>query len=642
MEQRVQTVYQFGPFRLETSEYRLLRDGEAVSLPHKAFEVLLALVESRGRVVLKEDLLKRVWPETFVEEANLAVAVSQLRKVLGDVQNGDHHYIETVRSIGYRFLALVRVIESPEINAQTAPIPDISVAVSPENLSRKAGAGMRLWRAPLISGTVVATLALLFGFNVGSWRDRLLSRGRAPHIESIAVLPLENLSRDPSEEYFADGMTEALITDLGKIGALRVISRTSVLRYKGTNKPVPEIARELHVDAIVEGSVQRFGDRVRITANLLHATTDRHLWAESYERDVRDMLALQTDVARAIAQEIRVKLTAQEQGRLARSHRVPPEAYEAYLQGRFYWNQRTCSKLKKALQYFESARDIDADWGLAYVGIADSNIMIPLYCQTPPGPLIARAHAAAVKALEIDNGLAEAHASRGLLYRSEWDWGAAAREFRQAIELNPSYASARQWYALYLSSLVRHDEALAEINRAIELDPLAPILGGAKALILFNAHRYPETIEWCRKAIDFDPAWPWFHFWLGAAYVETGTFGKGLTEFDTAHKLGQQERTLIYAGLAYAYARTGKRDEALKVLSEVKELLKKKNYVSSFDIGLVYIGLGEKKKALTSLENAADERSSDYLYWLNSLPWFASLHSDPHFQALLRRVGLPQ
>ncbi len=629
MEQRVQTVYQFGPFRLETSEYRLLRDGEAVSLPHKAFEVLLALVEGRGRVVLKEDLLKRVWPETFVEEANLAVAVSQLRKVLGDVQNGDHHYIETVRSIGYRFLAPVRVIESPEINAQTAAIPDISVAVPPENLSPKAGAGMRLWRAPLISGIVVATtLALLFGFNVGSWRDRLLSRGGPPHIESIAVLPLENLSGDPSEEYFADGMTEALITDLGKIGALRVISRTSVMRYIGTKKPVPEIARELHVDAIVEGSVQRFGDRVRITANLLHATTDRHLWAESYERDMRDMLALQSDVARAIAQEIRVKLTPQQKARLASARPTNPEAYQLYLKGRSHLETWTDSGIRVAIDYFERAIQRDPSSALAYAGLAEAAVRA--------GEKAEKARPAALQALQMDDELSEAHAMMGLVrFRYDWDWEGAESEFRRAIELNPNSTVSHHYHAHNLLVMGRTEEALVEDRRWIELDPFSPAPYEHLGWDYVGPRRYDEAIQALRKALQLDPNFHEAIYSLGLAYVQKGMLVEAIAQLRRAIDLsGRDPRDL--AGLGHAYALSGRRDEAWKILKEVKESSSRRDVLW---VAEVYAALDEKDQAFEWLDKAYRDRDFTFEF-LKYEPYWENLRSDPRFRDLLHRIGL--
>src|SRR5947208_450669 len=473
MERLAQVVYQFGPFRLESSEHRLLRDGEPVSLPHKAFEVLLALVENPGRLVLKEDLLKRVWPGMFVEEANLAVAVSQLRKLFSDRQNGEHHYhyIETVRSIGYRFVALVQIVQPmPEAYPQTAPVQSIAaVTVLPaEDLPRKAPGLRRLWPVPLRLGVAGIILALLFGFSRGGgWRDRLLRRASAPQIESIAVLPLENLSHDPAQEYFADGMTEALITDLGKIGALRVISRTSVMRYRGTKKPVPEIAGELNVDAIVEGSVQRFGDRVRITANLIHARTDRHMWAESYERDLRDMLALQTDVARAIAQEIQIKLTPQQKARLASAPPTDPAAYQLYVNGRTHLETWTDSGIRVAMDYFERAIQKDPLSAIAYAGLAEAAVRA--------GETAAKARAAALSALQADDELSEAHAVIGLVrFRYDWDWEGAESEFRRAIELDPNSTVAHHYYSHNLEVMGRTEEALVESKRWIELDPFSP------------------------------------------------------------------------------------------------------------------------------------------------------------------------
>jgi TolB-like protein/DNA-binding winged helix-turn-helix (wHTH) protein len=643
MEHPAEAVYRFGPFRLESSEHRLLRDGEPVSLPHKAFEVLLALVENPGRLVLREDLLKRVWPETFVEEANLAVAVSQLRKLLCDRQNGEHRYIETVRSIGYRFVAPVQIAEPlPEADAQTTPVQSISAVtvLPPEDLPRKAPGLMRLWPAPLISGIAVAILALLFGFNGRGWRDRLLGRASPPHIESIAVLPLENLSRDAEQGYFADGMTESLITELGKISALRVISRTSVMQYKGTHKPVLEIARELNVDAVVEGSVERFGDRARITANLLHARTDRHLWAGTYERDLRDILELQDQVAQDIASEIRVKLTPHERIQLASSGQINPEAHEAYLKGRFFWNKRTEQPLKKSIEYFEQAIEKEPRYALAYVGLADSYSILAQWDFLPPHEAYPKARAAATKALEIDEGLGEAHASLALVKQwYDWDFVGAERKYTRAIELNPNYAHAHHWYSELLGEMRRHEEAIAEIRKARGLDPLSLIINCIVGETFRFARRYEQALEQYRKTLEMDPNFAGTHEFLGRAYVEMGEYEKAISELRKGVALSGGSLGII-AELGHAYAVAGKRREAFQILRELKDASKRR-YVSPFLMALIYTGLGEKDQGFLWLEKAYEDRSN-LMSSLNVDPRFDPLRSDPRFQDLMRRIGLPQ
>ena len=615
----------FGVFDLDVKTGALHRSGHRVLLRPQASKILVMLAGRPGQVVTREEIKGRIWgTNTFVDfENGLNFSIRQIRAALNDDADTPR-YIETVPRSGYRFIAPVEAGKQPEHEQSESK----SLSGSLKKIS---------WGAiALAAGIVIAIAGALAIIDPGGWRSSLA--GAAP-VRSIAVLPLTNISGDPAQEYLVDGVTEELITQLAQIGALKVISRSSVMHYKGSSKTLPQIGSELNVDAVVEGSVQRSGNQIRITAQLIQAATDRHLWAQAYTRDSSDVLAMEQEVARAIANEIEVKLTPQEEARLSRVHQVVPEAYEDYLKGRYYWNQRVCSKLKKGLQYFESARDKDPQWALPYVGIADTSILMPQYCSTPAGPLILRARAAVQRALELDDGLAEAHASLGLIDRYEWNWDATAREFKRAIELKPSYASAHHWYGLYLSSQGRHEEALAEINRALELDPLAPILSGAKALVLFNAHRYDEVVDLCQKAADFDSTWPWFHFWRGAAHVEMGQLDLGLAELQTASRL-EPENTRIRAGLGYAYARAGKRGEAVKILNELNQL-SKGSYVSSFQVGLVYAGLGQKEKTLTYLQKSYGEQSNEYLFWLNSLPWFASLHSDPRFQDLLHRIGLP-
>jgi TolB-like protein/DNA-binding winged helix-turn-helix (wHTH) protein/Flp pilus assembly protein TadD len=591
----------------------------------QASKILVMLARRPGQLITREEIKDQIWgTHTFVDfENGLNFSIRQIRAALNDDADTPR-YIETLPRRGYRFIAPVDADRQPE-HEQT------------ESKRRSGPLKKARWGGiALAVGIVIAIAGTLAIIDPGGWRSRLV--GTAP-VRSIAVLPLANLSGDPAQEYLVDGVTEELITQLAQIGALKVISRSSAMHYKGTSETLPQIGRELNVDAVVEGSVQRSGNQIRITAQLIQTATDRHLWAQAYTRDSSDVLAMEQEVARAIADEIKVKLTPQEEARLSRVHQVVPEAYEDYLKGRYYWNQRVCAKMKKGMQYFESARDKDPQWALPYVGIADTNILMPLYCPIPAGPLIPQARAAVRRALELDDGLAEAHASLGLLYRYEWNWDATAREFKRAIELKPSYAPAHHWYGLYLSSQGRQEEAIAELDRALELDPLSPILSGAKALVLFNAHRYADVVDLCQKAADFDPTWPWFHFWLGAAQVEMGQFDRGLRELQTASRL-EQEHPLMRAALGYAYARAGKSGEAVRILGELNQL-SKGSYVDPFYVGLVYAGLGQDEEALTYLRKSSDELNAQYLFYLNTLPWFAGLNSDPHFQDLLYRIGLP-
>ncbi len=478
-------------------------------------------------------------------------------------------------------------------------------------------------------------LALLLWRNRGGLRKGVLGPSR---IEAVAVLPLQNLSRDPEQEYFADGMTEALIADLAKIAALRVISRTSVMQYKGTKKPLPEIARELNVHAVVEGAVLRSGDRVRITAQLIEATTDRHLWAESYERDFRDILALQSEVARAIASEIKIKVTPQEQARLAQTRPVNPGAYEAYLKGSYYSNKRTEEAITKAIEYFEKAVEKDPGYALAYAGLADSYSLLVRYGAVQPREAMPKAKVAAQKALQFDDTLAEAHTS--LAYASlhhDWNWKAAEQQFKRAIELTPNYATAHQWYARYLTAMGRFEEAIRQVQRARELEPLSLIINSAVGYAYYFARQYDRAIEESRKALEMEPNFSRTHWNLGLAYEQKGMFEPAIAEFQQAIALSG-ESPVIQAALAHAYAVAGKRGEAQKALDGLKELSSRR-YVPSYPIAGIYAGLGDRDQAFRWLEKAYEERDNGLPY-LKVDPILDVLRRDERFAALVRRVGL--
>jgi len=504
----------------------------------------------------------------------------------------------------------------------------------------KERAGNWRRRVFLAMGITIALMLLAIGLNVGGWRERLRGKPVSPRIESLAVLPLENLSRDPDQEYFADGMTEALITELAQIESLKVISRTSVMRYKGSKEPLSQIAKELKVDAVVEGSVQRSGDKVGINVQLIHAPTDRHLWAKSYERDLRDVLTLQREVASAITREIRVKLTPQEQSNLARAHQVDRAAYEAYLKGLYYSDRRTREGLTKGNEYFQQAIALDPNYALAHAGLAKSYVDLGGWLGFfSPREFLPQAKAEAIKALGIDDTLAEAHfslAETALEY--DWDWSKAEREYRRAIELNPNYAPAHHGYGTYLEALARFDEAIAERKRAQELDPLSPLQTADVGYPFYWAGQYDQAIEHYRSGLELDPNFFWSHLWIGEAYVEKGMHEEAIAEIRKAVVLSASN-TRVLATLGYAYGVSGRRSEALKVLNDLRAR-SKQSYVSPYFIALIYAGLGENNRTLEWLEKAYQERHP-YLILLKVQPVFRKLHSDPRFQDLLRRIGFP-
>ena len=488
-------------------------------------------------------------------------------------------------------------------------------------------------RRALLLATLTLTLAVAALVYVQ------LSRGRtevSTRIQSLAVLPLENLSSDPEQDYFADGMTEALITDLSKISALRVISRTSAMRYRGVKKSLREIARELDVDAVVEGSVLRVGDRVRITAQLIEAASDKHLWAESYERDSRDVLALQSEVAQAVAREIKITLTPEERSRLGRVSQVNPEAHEAYLKGRFYWNQRTEKGLKQSIEYFQRAIETDPAYAAAYSGLADAYGILGNNQFVTAHDSFPKARAAAVKALQLDDSLAEAHASLALIMQNyDWDWVGAEREFQRAFGLNPNYASAHQWYAFYLVGMGRYADAVAEIKKARHLDPLSPRINSNVGLILYYARDYDQALRELHNALELDPiGGRWF---LGWVYGQKRMYEEGIAVSLERSQLLEGRGTSL-PDLAHAYAVAGKTVEAKQTLKRIKEQ-SKRTYIPPDAIALVHVALNEKDKAFALLEEAYAQHNVLF-YWLKADPRFDPLRSDPRFQELLRRLGL--
>jgi TolB-like protein/Tfp pilus assembly protein PilF len=452
----------------------------------------------------------------------------------------------------------------------------------------------------------------------------------------LAVLPLESLSGDTSQAYFADGMTDELITELGQISALRVISRTSIMPYKTVRKPMSQIARELGVDAVVEGTVLRSGEQVRITAQLIRVPADEHLWARSYLGDLRDTLALQTTVARSIAQEIRISLSPQEEAALRKSKMVNPEAYEAYLKGRYFWNKRTAEGLNKAIQYFNEAIARDPKYAHAYAGLADSYALLGNSDLLNPREAYTKAKAAATQALELDDSLGEAHTSLAFcLGAYEWNWDDAEKEFLRAIAINPGYATAHQWYAMQLRAVGRFDEALAEIKKAESLDPLSLIISADVADVLFAARRYDEAVQQSQKTIDLDPDFAIAHFEMGQALAQKRRLSTAIEELQKANRLSGGDATCT-AVLAYAYAASGRNDEARKTLSDLRKMPSGR-FSYPADEALIHASLGENDKAITLLEKTYDIHFDAQV--LRS-PAFDALRSDPRFLMVLERIGL--
>ena len=465
-------------------------------------------------------------------------------------------------------------------------------------------------------------------------------QGTPGQIRSLLVLPLENLSRDPEQEYFADGLTEQLTTKLARISALRVLSRTTAMLYKGARKPLPEIARELDVDGVVEGTVLRSGGRVRISAQLIHAPTDTHLWAESYERELRKVLALQSEVAQAIAREVQVKLTPQEEAHFAEAKIVDPEAYEAYLKGRFQWNRRNAEEFGKAVRCFQQAIAKDPTYAVAYAGLADSLSIIGFWGLVPPVEGSGRAKGFALKALEMDLGLAEAHVSLAwatMLY--DYDFPAAEREFERSIELNPRLTQAHQWFGFYLALMGRYEESYTELKRAIQLDPCSSIVHWTFGFVYWRARRYDQAIEQQEKALELDFHSAQWHWGLGVACLDMGMYDRAISALERADSLSQRVPPILgYLGAAYAAA--GNLDAAQNILQQLDELSGQRR-VTPFYIGRIYAALGKKDEALHWLETAYQARDP-WMLLLKTEAGFDDLRSAPRFQDLMRSMNFPQ
>src|SRR5438874_13420381 len=624
----------FGVFEVDFAAGELRKHGIRIKLRgEQPFQVLSILLEQPGEVITREELCKKLWPaDTFVDfEHSLATAIGKIREALGDSADNPR-YIETLPRRGYRFIADVAVVKRPidKMEFVHAGASSGKEDRAPLEVAWKAAPKRLSWQHAWKTLGLALVLLILIVW-IFRWRSRppgnVLS---SSSVRSLAVLPLENLSSN-SEDYFADGMTDELITDLAQISALRVISRTSVMPYKGVRKPLPQIARELNVDAVVEGTVLHSGKQVRITAQLIRAPADKHLWAQSYEGDVSDTLALQKKVARAIVEQIRIKLTPQEDAVLENVKVVSPEAYENYLKGRYFWNKRTADGLKKASYYFNRAIEGDPNYSLPYTGLADIH-------QLSDHPQLAREEVQ--KALDLDDQLPEAHNSLArLLYLFNRDWEGADREFKRALELGHNYAPAHHWYSMYLAVEGRKEQALAEAEKAYELDPLSSVVGANLAKILQEAGQDDKAIEQAKKTLDLDPDSGVTHAVLGIVYQDQRMYPEAITEYKRALQLGGPPGE-IRGLLGYTYAVSGNRIDAEKMIRELKGLWPGHTH-AALDLAVVFSALGDKESALYWLEKAKEMHVSD-LIGIRQDSHFVEVRSDPRFQALVQRADAPK
>lgn len=600
----------------------LERHGQMVRLEPKVMQVLMCLAGHHGELVPKEQLIRVVWADTFVTDEVLTRCISELRKALNDDPK-QPRFIETISKGGYRLLPPVQPLagktqtKAPYLSRRTVLLSLIGVLL----LAALVPFGLPGLRKPLFE-----------------WFDRAPKTRKTPAARSIAVLPLENLSGDPSQEYFAEGMTDQLITDLAKIGSLRVISRTSTNQFKKTTKPLPEIARVLNVGLIVTGTVARSGDQVRITAQLVDAKNDTHLWAQDFERDLQNVLRLESDIAQDIARQIRVELTREDGTRLQASPAVNRAAHDAYLRGRFQWNKRTRTSLQESIKLYQEAVDSDPGYALAYAGMADSYIVLENDGELSPteaNPLI---RMAARKAVEADSNLADAHMVLADCKEREWDWSGAESEYRRAIELNPGLARAHHWYAVLLVNMNRPNEAITEIQQAVDLDPLTDRLYNLEADIYYHARQYDRAAQVIATLEERDGHSLFPHDMLGKIGLAKKAYADAISEFLSVTS-AEPEKPDGWAFLTYAYAQAGKRKEALATFAKLDQL-GRKEYLAPYWMALAWTGLGDHDKAMTFLNEAYRIRSSN-LASIQSDSLFDPMRSDPRFQELLHKIGLP-
>ena len=638
--------YRFGPYELRTRARELYKHDTKLKLRPQAFQVLKALVERAGDAVTRDELRILLWhKDTFVDfEHGLNAAISELRGVLNDPAS-EPRYIETLPKVGYRIKAPIELIETDD--QQRSPkepgtaIPFLTPIDSPAEVPVREGPVQKTGRARvrrLLAASAVA--AAVVGLLV---LDYVTSQGRTanvpqPKIKSLAVLPLKNLSGDPAQEYLADGMTEALIGRLSGIHDLRVISHTSVMRFRDLQHSAPEIAKTLGVDALVEGSVLKVGNRIRVTAQLIRAATDEHFWSETYDRELGDALTLQSELAQSIAKKVEVSVTGTEHQKLTTSRPVAAEVYESYLKGKFALNKSDSrADIEEGIGYFEDALKKDPTFAPAYVGLAGaSSALGTVFIGDPPEETRLKVISAARKALELDPSLAEAHVLLADVEQEQWKWGEAEAEYRRALELNPNDARAHNGLAYWLLCQGRTEEALAWARRGRELDPLS-ISGTSIGWILFQSHRYDEAIHELRSVLAVYPDDAGALHDLGFALIANNQPGDAIPVLEKAASVSNRSPSVIGV-MIRAYAHAGRRSDALRLLEELKNR-RKTGYVPAGAFVIAYLGLGDNEQAFVWLEEAYKEQSN-ILQFLKVHPHFDPLRADTRFEDLVRRVGL--
>jgi DNA-binding winged helix-turn-helix (wHTH) protein/TolB-like protein/Tfp pilus assembly protein PilF len=638
-----QPCYEFGPFRLDVSERLLSRNGEPVPVTAKVFELLVLLIRNRGHALTKDELMSKLWPDTIVEENNLTVNMSALRKALSD-DSSHPQYIETVPRRGYRFVSDVKVaqngdfVPSARTTVSAAAVDDELPAVSPAVIAPADVSSQRRSRLPWIQSHKIAAavLALLFLAIAGIALFRIFTP--QPPIESLAVLPFANGSTDPQAQYLSEGITESLVNKLSQLPGLRVKAHSTMARYQGREMNPQEAGRELGVQAVLTGSVAQRGNSLVVQAELVRVSDGAQIWGDHYNLEPTNVLVVQEEVARKIAEASNLKLTRAEQGYLARRETENIEAYNLYLKGRYHERRFTAQEVQIGIDYFKRAIEKDPNYALAYAGLADSYVALGTYYTLPPAEAFAQARQAAIRAVELDQNLAEAFVSLALVqYCYDWDWANYEKNYRRARELNSNYAKNYYVHSQYLAATGRFDEAIAEAHRARELE--SPLdLETNLGWILYFAGRYDEAVQQYLKAVALDPDLFRPHRLLGLTYLKKNQPDQAIAAIQRSVTLsgGSVEEK---AYLCYAYGITGRRGEALKVLREIQE--QRGKYVSPYLMALIEMGLGNKNQALNWLNQAYSARSVNLIY-LPVEPVFDGLRSDARFAELVRRIGLPR
>jgi len=663
MRRAVDEFYEFGEFQLDVAERLLRRGDKTVPLTVKAFETLLALVRRAGHLVEKDELMKQVWPDSFVQEVNLARNIWTLRKALGE-DEGQHRYIETVPKLGYRFVAPVadppnegvdviiqrkvkaRILtESSSDDLQSSLMTGPSVGARSEIFVNKAHAEGFLAPGVIAVWLKRNGLTLLIGAaalaSIMVWVSTIVSRRQTPAtaeaIDSIAVLPFLNASSDPDVDYLSDGITENIVNSLSQIPGLRVVPRTTMSHYKGLQVQPELVGKELGVRAILLGRINKHGDDLSVQTELIDVARVAQLWGEQFDRKMSELPSLQQEISQQLATSLRVKLGGEETTRLAKRTTAKPEAYHAYLKGRYFWNKRTAEGYQKGIEYFRRAIDIDPGYAAAYAGLADCYNLLSEYDLLSPDETLPKAREAALKALALDDTVAEAHTSMAhILMYYDWDWQKAQEEFRKAIELDSNYSTAHQWYAEYLTGMGRFDEAMPEMRRALELEPTSIMLSLMIGWVSLTARNYDAAIEQYQRTLEMDPQYAQTHFALATAYRLKGMYPESVAEFQKwAALTGKSD--LLETYLADVYAGWGKQREARKALRRLEER-SKHHYVPLGYLAYIYASLGDEDRAFQSLEKLCEERVG--VLFLKTDPRLDSLRSDPRFALLLRHVKL--